>query len=680
VLGASLLVGAAGGLASLVYLALLSAAKLVLWPGRTSAPVHWILLIAIGAVISVLLGVLGDPGETGVLVNSIHLDGGPSTLRRLRSLVPVSLLGIAVGGGIGPEPPLMQTTATISAWIGRRLRAPPAELRVLTVTGLASGLAVLFGAPLGAAIFALEILHRKGLEYYEALLPACAGSLASYAVYAALTGRGLTPAWEFPGAPHDLSLLDLILGVAGGVAGAAVAHLFGFMIKTCTRITARLPPWARPIAAGLALGALGLALPSGLTYGDAQLGALVAVPAVAVLSLLLAAAGHLVSAAIPLSCRWQGGVIIPMFLTGYCLGRALAEWSGHDGYVLVLATSMMVACNTGMTKTPLGSALVVSEMTAVTLVPPLVIAALVSLYLTSRVSFVGQQRHREQPEPRDAAPSQLRRRFVQPEADLHRDLDVVHLVVLDVPADAGDLEPVEVTQGQGRPADRALDRVVQPDRRGPDDLGDRVNVVRHRYPFRLAHAWLYPMRLCHHSSSATEPQPPLSCGQPSNYGAGKSLRISLPQDSGLANVSAHAPRPPDRRSRARLRLRAGPSRLRPDGRHVRARPSDPGHQRHDPGHQRHDPGRPGNSSDQRRRPRDPACTLPAGVVAPGSLHARPLPVGSHRAQGHPRGSRSRPRHPGQLHVAGGRPGRRRGRGDRVFLRTAAGDHRDDGHG
>jgi hypothetical protein len=47
---------------------------------------------------------------------------------------------------------------------------------------------------------------------------------------------------------------------------------------------------------------------------------------------------------------------------------------------------------------------------------------------------------------------------------------------------------------------------------------------------------------------------------------------------------------------------------------------------------------------------------------------------------HPRGSRGRPRHPGQLHVAGGRPGRRRGRGDRVFLRAAAGDHRDDGHG
>jgi len=77
----------------------------------------------------------------------------------------------------------------------------------------------------------------------------------------------------------------------------------------------------------------------------------------------------------------------------------MAEMSGHDGWYLVLATSMMVACNTGMTKTPLGSALVVSEMTAVSLVPPLVIAALVSLFLTSGVAFVGGQRHREQPSP-----------------------------------------------------------------------------------------------------------------------------------------------------------------------------------------------------------------------------------------------------------------------------------------
>lgn len=393
---ASVLAGAVGGLTSVAYLALLNVAKVLLWPGRTPALTHWILLIAIGAVIGVLLSVLGDPGPTGVLIKSIHIAGGPPTLQPLRSLVPVSLLGIAVGGGIGPEPPLMQTTATISAWIGRRMHASPGELRVLTVTGLASGLTVLFNAPLGAAIFALEILHRKGLEYYEALLPACAGSIASYAVSVALTGRGLEPIWRFPGAAPHLSLLDLLLGAFGGVAGAAVAGLFAVMIRVSAQLAAWLPSWVQPPAAGLALGALALILPTGLTYGDSQLTGLIALPAVAVASLLLAAAGHLASAAITLAGRWKGGIIIPMFFVGYCLGRAIAEATGHNSWYLVLATSMMVACNTAMTKTPLGSALVVSEMTALTFVPPLLIAALVSLALTDRITFVGEQRHREQ--------------------------------------------------------------------------------------------------------------------------------------------------------------------------------------------------------------------------------------------------------------------------------------------
>jgi H+/Cl- antiporter ClcA len=393
-LSVSALAGLAGGLASLVYLEALAAAKLLLWPGRTPALVHAVLLLAVGLVISILLVVLGDPGETGQLVDSIHVDGGPPGLRPLVSLVPISLLGIAVGGSIGPEPPLMQTTATIASWIGRRLHAGPAELRVLTVTGLASGLTVLFAAPLGAAIFALEILHRKGLEYYEALLPACTGSLASYGIYTVLTGRGLAPAWQFPGQSVHMHQLDLLLGVCGGLAGAAVAHVFAFLIGAFARLFARLPPWVRPVATAAALIAIAV-IPYGLTYGESQLTGFLQLQRIAASVLILAVVGHLLGAAITLAGRWKGGIIIPMFFTGYCLGRVAADVSGHHSYYLVLATSMMVACNTGMTKTPLGSTLVISEMIGLTLIPPLLIAALVSLALTTRVTFVGNQRHRD---------------------------------------------------------------------------------------------------------------------------------------------------------------------------------------------------------------------------------------------------------------------------------------------
>lgn len=396
VLWTSALAGIVGGLASTLYLGVLALAELPLWPDRHSNLAQWGLLILAGLLISALMRVLGDPGEPGVFIDSVHVDGGPPRLRPLVSLLPLSLIGIAVGGGIGPEPALMQTTGSISSWLGRRLRLDSAGLRVLTVTGMAAGFTVLFGAPLGASVFALEILHRKGLEYYESLVPACVGSLASYGVYILLTGRDLAPEWRFTlTATSGLRPLDLLWGLAGGIGGTLVAHLFAFLIRSCAKAFGALPPWARPPVAGIVLGALAYLSPYGLTFGETQLTQLVGTAKVTGTVLLLAAAAHLLGAAVTLAGRWKGGIIIPMFLVGYCIGRTAALWSGHPGYYLVLATSMMVACNVGMTKTPLGSTLVVSQMTGLQLIPPMLIAALVSLALTKGISFVGGQRHRD---------------------------------------------------------------------------------------------------------------------------------------------------------------------------------------------------------------------------------------------------------------------------------------------
>lgn len=387
-------VGVVGGLVGAGYLRVLRLLESPLWPGHSTRLVHAGLLLLAGAVISLLLAVLGDPGETAVLIDGVHAEGGPRGLRLLSSLVPVSLLGIAVGGGTGPEPPLMQTTGTLGSWMGRRFALGPAELRVMTVAGMASGLTVLFGAPLGAAVFALEILHRKGLEYYEALLPCCAAALSSFVVYVMVSGRGTRPTWTFPAAPEGSGAGALVLGVGCGMAGAVVCVVFADMIRTARKLAAPVPGWLRPPLAGGALAVLATASPYALTFGEDQLGELSGKPTAGIHLLVLTAFLHLVSAAVCVAGRWRGGIIIPMFLVGYCLGRTGAVVAGLPHDSVVLAMSMMVACNVGMTKTPLGSALVVSQMTGIRLLPPLLAAALVSLCLTPRVGFVGGQRSR----------------------------------------------------------------------------------------------------------------------------------------------------------------------------------------------------------------------------------------------------------------------------------------------
>jgi H+/Cl- antiporter ClcA len=91
---------------------------------------------------------------------------------------------------------------------------------------------------------------------------------------------------------------------------------------------------------------------------------------------------------------WKGGFIIPLFFIGYCLGRAATPFLPGANEI-VLATAMMVACNVGVTKTPLASVLVVAGMSGLRLLPTMLIAAVVSLFLTSGVVLLESQRRRE---------------------------------------------------------------------------------------------------------------------------------------------------------------------------------------------------------------------------------------------------------------------------------------------
>ena len=399
---ATAVTGVVGGLVGAAYVAALTQLRRVLWPDHWSRGAHWLLLIGVGALIAGLFRILGEAGDTELLVDNIHVQGGDPELRSLRSLVPVSLLGIAVGGGIGPEAPLTQTTGTLGSWVGSRFGLSPTDLRTCTITGMAAGFTVLFAAPLGGAVFALEILHRKGLEYYEALVPAAIGAVTGYVVYAVVTGWGLHPIWRFPAAPTSLRLADLGWAVVCGVGGAVVAAAFTGATLLFRTLFRPVPRSVRPILAGALLGAVAYVSPYALTFSELQLGHLTTVPKVAVATLLLAVLGHLLSAPITMAGEWKGGFIIPLFFIGYCLGRAVHGWlPGTDEVVLV--TALMVACNVGVTKTPLGSTLVVAGMAGMRLLPTLLIAALVSLLLTSGVSLLDSQRSRDLPHPAGAS-------------------------------------------------------------------------------------------------------------------------------------------------------------------------------------------------------------------------------------------------------------------------------------
>ena len=257
---------------------------------------------------------------------------------------------------------------------------------------LEPGLGCLFGAPLGSAIFALEILHRRGLEYYEALLPAVLGSLSGYAVYVAITHVGLEPVWHFP-AVGRLRGWDLGWAVAAGAAGAGVAALFTFVSHLLRLAFRRVPPGLRPVLGGAGLALLAWWSPYALTYGETQVDPLLARKAL-VGVMVIAAAAKLCGTLVTLSSGWRGGFIIPLFFMGAALGRMAHTVFPHANEVVLMAC-LMAAINVGVTKTTIGSTLVVTEMAGLQLLPMTLIAAIVALLLTSEVVLIESQRERE---------------------------------------------------------------------------------------------------------------------------------------------------------------------------------------------------------------------------------------------------------------------------------------------
>jgi H+/Cl- antiporter ClcA len=256
---------------------------------------------------------------------------------------------------------------------------------------MAAAFAVLFGAPLGSALFALEILHRRGLEYVEALIPAVVGGISGWITYVLLTDAGVTPVWQIPSVVH-LRPVDIAWAVGAGVAGAIVAIAFTYTVIIIKRIAAFVPMTVRPVLGGLVLATLALWSRAALTFGEAQT-AKTLTTHVALSVLLVGAVAKLLGTSVTVSSGWPGGFIIPLFFIGANLGMA-AHHVFPGAQAGVMAAGIMAAANIGVTKTLLGSTLVVTEMGGLRLLPTTIIAATIALMLTSEVGLIHSQRER----------------------------------------------------------------------------------------------------------------------------------------------------------------------------------------------------------------------------------------------------------------------------------------------
>lgn len=344
-----------------------------------------------GLLIGLIIHWLGNPGEIGLVIDNIHLNNGRLAMRENPSMILSSLISIASGGSAGPEAPMVQVTGSLGTWLADRFRLQGEALRTLSIAGMASGFTVLFGAPLGGTFFALEILHHQHVAHYaEAILPAVVASCASYIIFVAITHLGIGPTWHFP-QYNVVNLFDFGEAILYGIFGAIAGWLFIAIFNGCDRFykLVPIPIYWKTTLAGLGIGGLAVLFPLTRFFGEHQLEAIVN-GNFTVTFLITLAIAKMLAIAVTVTGGWRGGIIIPLFFIGSCLGKAIVVINPAFNQTLAMIC-IMAALNATVTRTPISTTLLLAKLTGFGTFAPILFASLVGFFLAPRNPFITSQ-------------------------------------------------------------------------------------------------------------------------------------------------------------------------------------------------------------------------------------------------------------------------------------------------
>lgn len=240
-------------------------------------------------------------------------------------LVPVIFVSTVIthlcGGSAGREGAALQIGGGIGYQAGRLLRLGEKDLPLATLCGMSGVFAALFGTPLTATVFALEVIS-VGVLYYAGLVPCLTAALTGYLV-SVLMG---VPPTRFTVTVPGLEVRTMLLVMVLALLCAVVSILFCRGLHGVEHLLKRTlkNPYLR-VAVGAAV-LIGLTL---LTNGDYNgAGMEVIGRAIAGQADPWAWVWKLLFTAITIGCGFKGGEVVPSFFVGTAFGCVAAGWLG----------------------------------------------------------------------------------------------------------------------------------------------------------------------------------------------------------------------------------------------------------------------------------------------------------------------------------------------------------------
>ena len=311
------------------------------------------------------------------------LIGGSKVEPRLAVLKPISsAISIGSGGPFGAEGPIILTGGAVGSVFAQFLHLTAIERRTLLVAGACGGMAAVFGTPVAAVLFGIELLV---FEWRPRSMVPIAASVAVAATARELFVRhGLVRAAPlFPVTAH-VSLAPLGIGeaVVIGVVGGVLAWLLTAAVYGAEDAFKHLPiHWSWwPAVGGLVVGVGGLVDPRALGVGYAtiadELAGRLALSALVVLLVV-----KLVIWSTALGSGTSGGILAPLLIMGAAAGGLIGH--GFGGGAAAWAALGMAATLAGVTRSPFTSIVFTVELThAQSLLLPL-LAACAAAHLVS---------------------------------------------------------------------------------------------------------------------------------------------------------------------------------------------------------------------------------------------------------------------------------------------------------
>lgn len=314
---------------------------------RSDHPWILYLLPVIGLLIVLIYKFEKKGGGTNLVLEAVQ-EGEEIPFRMAPMIFASTVLTHFGGGSAGREGAALQLGGSIAQALGKLFRLDKEHTKIMILCGMAAGFSALFGTPLAAAVFAIEVVFVGTMQYF-ALFPCAVASLTAFEV-AKLCG-GHAEHFTVTGIPaFDLSSALKIAALA--FFCAALSVIFCGTLHGAEKLYKKYikNPYIRIFVGGVLVILLAKVLGTTDYLGGGMNIVEKAVEGEVIWAAFLL---KLLFTAVSLGAGYKGGEIVPTLFVGATFGCLF-------GQVLGFAPSLCAACGmvalfSAVTNSPLAS-------------------------------------------------------------------------------------------------------------------------------------------------------------------------------------------------------------------------------------------------------------------------------------------------------------------------------------